>query len=166
MRDFTKLNPAIFDDARFLSLGWESRCVYLYLMGGKHQTSAGCYRIPDGYAATDLKCDPSEYEAARKAVADTGLILFDEETAEVYVSGWYNENPICNPKHAAGTEQLILLISSELIQNAAYEDFSKSKEAFEEAFATRTSRAGGTVSRLGDTALVRNSSVGGRAFGS
>jgi hypothetical protein len=161
MREFTKLNPAIFDDSRFRSVSWIEKTVYLYLMGGKHQTSAGCYKIPDGYAATDLNCDIETYAAARRALVTVGLVAFDEATSEIYILGWFIENPICNPKHAAGTERLIMQIESEVIQEVAGADFFKSKEASEKALEARTSN----VSRLSNSPLVRSSSVGGRAYG-
>ncbi len=135
MRDFTKLTPAIFDDKRFVSIASETvspQVVFFYLMGGKHQNSAGCYKLPDLYAASDLHCSVESYVAARLALVEAGLILFDEDTNELYIVGWFASNgSLTNWKHAAGTERLIYQIESQTISDAAYRDFETVKEDFE-----------------------------------
>lgn len=137
MRSFTKLLPSMFEDKRWLQLDWTARGVYLYLLGGKHQTSAGTYKLPDMYASADLLCDVSDYVSARKAIAAAGLILYDDDTNELYVPGWYAENAITNEKHAVGTSRCIAQIGSEVIRAAAEAEFTQSYEAFYARQATK-----------------------------
>lgn len=137
MRSFTKILPAMFEDKRWLQLGWTARAVYFYFLGGKHQTSAGVYKLPDLYAAADLQCGLPEYIEARDEIANAGLILFDAETNELYLKGWFDENAITNEKHAAGTQRCITAIESDLVREAAESDFEQSYKAFYERQASR-----------------------------
>ncbi|MDJ1634558.1 hypothetical protein [Rhizobium rhizogenes] len=130
MRSFTKILPSMFEDKRWLQLDWTARAVYFYLLGGKHQTSAGAYKLPDMYASADLQCDVSVFVSARKAIAAAGLILYDEDTNELYVHDWYVENGITNEKHATGTARCIDQLSSPVISEAATADYNTSYEAF------------------------------------
>jgi hypothetical protein len=130
MRPFTKVLPDMFEDERWLKLDWVGRCVYFYFLAGKHQNSAGAYKIPDMYAAADLKCEVAEYIAARRALVSSGLILFDETTSEVYVLGWFEENAITNEKHAAGTFRHIDQIRSDQIRSVAEAEYTVSCDAF------------------------------------
>jgi hypothetical protein len=162
MRDFTKLTPTIFDDKRFLSLVTEPispQVVFFYLMGGKHQNSAGCYKLPDLYAASDLHCSVDGYVAARRALVEAGLILYDEETNELYIVGWFASNgSLTNWKHAAGTERLIYQIESQTIADAAYQDFETIKDAFErreEGRKDQRSRSPANVHPLTSTPLMQ-----------
>lgn len=142
MRSFTKILPTMFDDRRWLQLGWTARAVYFYLLGGKHQTSAGVYKLPDLYAAADLACELPEYIEARKAIASAGLILYDEDTHELYLHGWFAENAITNEKHAAGTMRCISQIESDLVRGAAEADYEQSYQAFYERQSSRPGRPG------------------------
>ena len=147
MRSFTKILPNTFDDKRWLELDWTARAVYFYLLGGKHQNSAGAYKLPDLYASADLHCDLKEYIQARQAIADSGLILFDEESHELYLQGWFTENPITNEKHAVGTQRCIMQIGSDVIRAAVETDFEQSYQAFYERQSNRTTRPSGNWPR-------------------
>ncbi|WEZ84648.1 hypothetical protein P6U16_08770 [Rhizobium sp. 32-5/1] len=100
----------------------------LYFVTCEHQNSAGCYRLPDGYAASDLGWDAGRYEKARAAVVDAGLIVFDIETSEIFITGWFETNPAMNPKHAQAVERRISALESDVIREVAEEDFLKSEE--------------------------------------
>nr|WP_272950908.1 DUF935 family protein [Agrobacterium vitis] len=142
MRSFTKILPTMFDDKRWLQLDWTARTVYFYLLGGKHQTSAGAYKLPDLYAAADLHCDLKEYVKAREAITAVGLILYDVDTNELYLTDWFAENGITNEKHAVGTQRCIMQISSNMIRDAADADFQQSYQAFYERQSSKSNRPG------------------------
>lgn len=129
MRDFSKVSPLVWRDKRFRSLASsDAKLAMLYFVTCEHQNSAGCYRLPDGYAASDLAWDAPRYEKARGAVIDAGLIIFDPETSELFIADWFETNPAMNPKHAQAVERRISTIDSDVIREAAEEDFLKSEE--------------------------------------
>lgn len=140
MRSFTKILPGMFDDRRWLQLDWRAKGVYFYLLGGKHQTSAGAYKLPDMYAAADLKCDVSDFIAAREAITAAGLISYDEETNELYLHDWFVENGITNHKHSLGTARCIVQITSDRIREIVEADFILSRDAFLERQAQQSGR--------------------------
>lgn len=129
MRDFSKVSPLLWRDKRFRGLASpDAQIVMLYFLTCEHQNSAGCYRLPDGYAASDLDWDVERYRAARSSVVDAGLILFDPVYNELFVTGWFEFNPAMNQKHAQGVERRIYAIESDVIREAAEDDFLKSEE--------------------------------------
>ncbi|MFP5078485.1 hypothetical protein ACLE20_14350 [Rhizobium sp. YIM 134829] len=148
MRDFSKVSPLIWRDRRFRSLSSsDAQLVFLYFTTSEHQNSAGCCRIPDGYAAADLGWDLQRYLQARELVVEAGLVLFDETTSELVICGWFDTNPAMNPKHARAIERMVSSIESDVIRGAAEEAFS----AFEEVRDSRTTKQGrGNVLDIGD----------------
>ncbi|CAN7396693.1 hypothetical protein LJR235_002373 [Pararhizobium sp. LjRoot235] len=151
MREFSKVSPLLWRDKRFQGLASsDARLAFFYFSTCEHQTSAGCYRLPDGYAANDLGWDTARYQAARKEITSAGLILFDEDTSEIFVAGWFKENPITNGKHATGTSRLIMNIQSDTIREAAEEGFIESRDTFESARAEQK-QGPSNVSRLANS---------------
>lgn len=116
MRPFSKVSPQMWNQKTFKGLpSSDAKLLMLYFLTGPHQNSAGCYRLPDGYAAADLGWDIPRYVEAREAVIAAELIAFDGDTSELYVRGWFELNPITNDKHKIGSERIIDgLESSEL----------------------------------------------------
>ncbi|MDW9902035.1 hypothetical protein GOA77_09165 [Sinorhizobium meliloti] len=151
MRDYSKVSPLIWRDKRFNSLASsDAKLAMLYFATSEHQNSAGCYRLPDGYAAADLGWDVDRYQAARGAVVSSGLILFDEATSELFLVDWFESNPITNGKHAKGTQSLIVRIDSDTIREAAEDAFLASRERFEAGKEEQSSN----LTRLTDTRFM------------
>ena len=131
MRDYTKVSPSIWSSPRFLGLkSDEARLLMLYIVTNKHQTSAGVYALPEGYARVDLGDWPeAKYRAAFRNIIDAGLIRFDIETSEVMVERWFRHNPPMSVKHFVGSIRIIdRQIKSEGLREAA-------REACEQAWA-------------------------------
>lgn len=132
MREFSKVSPLMWRNKRFCMLSSsDAKLAMLYFVTCEHQNSAGCYRLPDGYAASDLTWDVPRYEKARTAVVDAGLIAFDPDTSELFVCGWFETNPAMNPKHAQSVERRMMDLESDLIREQVEAEFSISEEARE-----------------------------------
>lgn len=97
----------------------------LYFLTCRHQTSAGCYQLPDGYAAADLGWEIEAYVVARREVEAAELILFDEDTSEIFIVGWFANNPVTNEKHKMGCIRLIESMESEKIHDAAENEMNE-----------------------------------------
>jgi len=133
MRDFSKVSPLLWRDKSFRSLASsDARLLYLYCMTSEHQNSAGCYRIPDLYAASDLGWDPPRLLQAREEIVRAGLVQFDEDTSEIYIVDWFKTNPITNVKHYMGTLRLVLEIESDQIRELVEEAVSVSEQERQE----------------------------------
>ncbi|MDO9416205.1 hypothetical protein [Pararhizobium sp.] len=159
MRDFSKVSPLLWRDKRFRSLPTsDAQIAMLYFLTCEHQNSAGCYRLPDGYAASDLDWNTERYEKARAAIVAAGLILFDPDTSELFVAGWFEFNPAMNQKHSQGVERRISSIDSDAVRDAANEDFQKS----EEGRASRPSKPERPSLHDVNDRLTRSSYISGR----
>jgi hypothetical protein len=122
-RDFCKVAPAIWTSKRFARLENKTKLLMLYLLTCPHQTSAGAFHVPAGYACTDLGWSSEAYSAGISELAASGLILFDHEEEEVFIHNWFKFNGITNPKHEMGTRKLIEALKSKAIQDAALKGF-------------------------------------------
>ncbi len=132
MRDFSKISPAIWQSNRFKNLpSDDGRYLHLYFLTSRHQTSAGCYQLPDGYACTDLRWTPKRYATARNELIDAGLICFDPESSVLMITGWFKHNPPMNPSHSQGIASLLDALPSDEICNAALEALRESQDSIE-----------------------------------
>ena len=97
----------------------------LYFLSCRHQTSAGCCNLPDGYASSDLGWPLDVYVKARREIEAADLIVFDEEDSEIYIRGWFEDNPVTNDKHKHGCFRIISSMQSEKIYKAAEEEIGE-----------------------------------------
>ena len=122
MREFSKISPAVWHSPRFNSLpSDDGRDLYLYLLSSPHQTSAGAYHLPEGYACADLRWPEGRYRQARDQLITADLITFDADTEAVMIKRWFKHNPPKNEKHYRGIIQMIARLSSATTRQAASE---------------------------------------------
>lgn len=146
MRDFSKISPALWQSKRFNTLpSDDGRYLYLYLLTNEHQTSAGAYRLPDGYATNDLRWEFSRYEKARQELANAELIVFDETESVVMITRWFKHNPPMSESHFIGIGRMLERLPSQMILEAA----SKAAlESWEWVHAARLAKAAKSVKAL------------------
>ncbi|MGA1803352.1 hypothetical protein [Rhizobium sp. HT1-10] len=157
MREFSKVSPLFWRNKRFSALtSTDAKLCMLYFVTCEHQNSAGCYRLPDAYAAADLSWPMQHYLEVRQQLADAGLILFDDESKELFVTDWFETNPAMNDKHSQGCQRLISNIESDNVREAAEDAFLQAEENRQ----SKPSKAAGSVpnfnpsSRLASTGYL------------
>lgn len=123
-REFNMVSPALWGSEKFASVSRSAKLLHLYVMTSPHQTSAGGYRLPAGYAAEDLHCDPDEFGADLAELVKAGLLLHDPDSKEVYVVGWFRFCAPANQKHAIGAHRLISKIASDRLRETMEADFA------------------------------------------
>jgi hypothetical protein len=117
MRDFSKVSPTLWHSERFNHLATDdARYAYLYLLTCEHQTSAGCYRLPDAYAAADLHWPVERYQKARAELEKAELIHFDAANSVLMVTRWFRFNPPMNEKHLKGIRHILERLPSQPIR--------------------------------------------------
>lgn len=113
-----------------------ARYLYLYFLTSPHQTSSGCMVMKEAYALGDLGLQgaawtPEAYRRYKSVLVNAGLILVDDETDEILVTGWWNDRPPNNPDWFIGAEKQCDAISSPLLRKAAQDALGVHREAFE-----------------------------------
>lgn len=160
MRDFSKISPAVWQSPRFNNLPSDGeRLLYLYLLTSSHQTSAGCYQLPDGYACADLKWELERYRTARQVLVDSELILFDQENGVVMITRWFKHNPPMNEKHFIGIERMLKRLPSDFIREAAHLALNEARQSIESERASRSPRKQNAVD---DAPNAQNEGIPGR----
>ena len=139
MREFSKISPAVWHSPRFNGLpSQDGRYLYLYLLTSPHQTSAGAYSLPEGYACADLQWPKEKYCAARDELIAADLIDFDAKTEVVLIKRWFKHNPPMNQKHLQGILKLLDRLPSPRLQEAALVDVQEALKAREDTTSTLT----------------------------
>lgn len=128
-REFTKVSPNVWRSNRFRKLPTsDAQLLYLYFLTCEHQNSAGCFRIPDGYACADLGWEESRYLGARTQLVDGDMVSFDPEGEVIYIHRWFKHSPPMNDKHAQGTMRLIFEIESDTLRDKVEEEFQEADD--------------------------------------
>jgi len=139
LREYSKVSPNLWQSKRFNSLASDdARYLYLYLLTNSHQTSAGCYRLPNGYACDDLRWPVDRYVAARTALIDADLVQFDADTSEVRIVRWFRHNPPATTDHLTGIVRQLERLQSEKLATDAIAD---AEAAWEEVERDRLEKA-------------------------
>ena len=148
MRDFSKISPTLWHSTRFNGLATDdARYAYLYLLTSEHQTSAGCYRLPDAYAAADLHWPVDRYLKALAELVTAGLVKHDATASVIMITRWFRFNAPMNEKHLKGIRHVLERLPSRIIWAAA------TAELDETLAATVAAKAGPDAKQTaGDTA--------------
>lgn len=134
MREYSKVSPALWQSERFNSLpSDDGRYLYLYLLTNGHQTSAGCYRLPTGYACADLRWEAKRYSKALQELADADLVRVDEVAKVVSITRWFKHNPPLSESHMLGIERQLEKLPSPSIAEAALSEAQEAWATFEAA---------------------------------
>ncbi|TPN58638.1 hypothetical protein FJ976_01640 [Mesorhizobium sp. B1-1-9] len=119
-REFSKISPKVWRSKRFRALPTDdARFLLMFLLTSEHQTSAGCFRMPDAYAAADLGWPSDRMQAARKYLVEGGLLAFDTLTDEYFVVGWFGHNKPMNASHQKSIVRVVANIESDAVREAA-----------------------------------------------
>jgi hypothetical protein len=141
MRDFSKVSPTLWHSERFNSLATDdARYAFLYILTSEHQTSAGCYRLPDAYAAADLHWPLERYQKARAELAKAELIRFDANASVLMVTRWFRFNPPMNPSHLKGIRHVLDRLPSQTIRVDASAELDEVMTANAQARAEREAK--------------------------
>ena len=127
-REFSKISPTVWRSGRFTAQDADAMVLHLYFMTCEHQNSAGCFRLPDGYACADLGWEPKKYVRCREQLTNAGLVRLENETCEVFVHRWFKHNPPMNDKHTQGTRFIIERIESDDIREKVGAEFQEVDE--------------------------------------
>jgi hypothetical protein len=138
MRAYSQVYTCFWTDTLIQSLTDAAKLLALYLLTGPHTTMLGCFRLPVGYVAEDLKW---EKEAALQGLVELenrGFMKRDALLDWVWIPQFLKWNPIENPNQAKGIAKLVDQLPPSLVflnpLKTRLLDYSKH---FEEGFRNR-----------------------------
>jgi hypothetical protein len=132
MRDFTKISPSVWRSQRFNALATDdARYLYLYLLTCEHQTNAGAYHLPHGYACDDLRWEKDRFAAAFAELVAASLVIHDATTAEIAITRWFKHNAPMSESHLIGVERTIERIHSSVVAEAVLNELHEAWDLFQ-----------------------------------
>ena len=134
---FTMFRRSIWHSKRFASLPNDAaRYLYIYFLTHPQQTSTGCFRLTAPHALADLAAmtgadwTAANYEAGRAAIIKNELILADDETHELLITRWWQDNGPTNEDWFNGVRKYCEAIKSPSLRAAAQDALGVCWQAF------------------------------------
>lgn len=112
MRDYGKVQSAFWTSTDTQDLSDTGRILALYLLTGPHSNQIGCFRLPDGYAAEDLKWGMERVSEGFRELSAKGFATRDDVSKWVVVHKFCKWNEIENPNQAKSAARLFDLVPS------------------------------------------------------
>lgn len=106
MRDYGKVQTAFWTSADIQSLSDDAKMLALYLLSSPHTNQIGCFRLPDGYAAEDLKWGTERVTKGFQELSTNGFATRDEASKWVVIHKFTRWNEIENPNQAKAAVKL------------------------------------------------------------
>lgn len=106
MREYGSVKTQFWSDLPYQNLSTHAKLLAVYLLTGPHTNMLGCFRLPMGYVAEDLKWD---VETASKAFSELDQIRFlirDSESNWILITNFLDWNPIENPNQGKSLSKL------------------------------------------------------------
>lgn len=106
MRDYGKVQTAFWTSADIQALSDDAKLLALYLLSSPHTNQIGCFRLPDGYAAEDLKWSTERVLKGFRELSQNGFAARDEASKWVVIHKFTRWNEIENPNQAKAAVKL------------------------------------------------------------
>lgn len=106
MRDYGKVQTAFWTSDDIQCLGDDAKLLALYLLSGPHTTQIGCFRLPDGYVAEDLKWTSERVSKGFDELSKRGFATRDDVSKWVVIHKFTKWNEIENPNQAKAALKL------------------------------------------------------------
>jgi hypothetical protein len=97
MRDYGKVHSAFWSSPTVAALSDDAKLLALYLMTCQHNTIAGVFRLPDGYASEDLGWGPKRVAQGFDELFENGFARRCNATKWVWICKHLIWNPPENP---------------------------------------------------------------------
>jgi hypothetical protein len=114
MREYGKIHTAMWASPTFKALSDNGRMLAIYLLTCQHQTIAGVFRCPDGYAAEDLDWSPERVRKGFEELFRCGFATRCERTKWVKVHKFLDWNPPENPNQRKAVDKCLSLLPKEV----------------------------------------------------
>ncbi|MFM2322171.1 MAG: uncharacterized protein RLZZ225_324 [Pseudomonadota bacterium] len=106
MREYGSVQTQFWSDLALQNLSTHAKLLAVYLLTGPHTTMLGCFRLPAGYVAEDLKWEVETVCNTFKELTQIGFLIRDTESNWVLITHFLTWNPIENPNQGKSLSKL------------------------------------------------------------
>jgi hypothetical protein len=110
VRQFGRIETAIWQTPKFRALSERGQRLYLYLIACPHGNAIGCFRLPYGYAEEDLAWPRETLLETLSELLANGLATYNERLSIVRLAGWFGHNVIENRNVGRGAVKTLGLL--------------------------------------------------------
>lgn len=97
MRDYGKVYTAFWSNEDMRAMSEDARMLALYLMTCPHGNMLGCFRLPNAYAAEDLKWEIERVSKGFEELFQNGFVYRCQRTFWVFIRKYLQWNQFENP---------------------------------------------------------------------
>lgn len=97
MRIYGSIQTKFWTHSDIQNLTDQAKLLATYLLSSSHTNMLGCFRIPVGYVAEDLKWSFEAVEQALNELVQINYLTYDVTTSWVFIHSFLKFNPIENP---------------------------------------------------------------------
>ncbi len=155
MRIFGSVQRSFWENSEIHELSDQSKLLAIYLLTGPHSNMLGCFRLPDGYIAEDLKWEFNHTKNAFDQLTEINFLTRDSQSSWVVIHQFLKWNPIQNPRQGIGVQKLFDIVP---IQSAAFKPLVKSLLTYgkylEKGFADRLILSQPSLETLSEESLA------------
>lgn len=106
MREYGSVQTQFWSDLALQNLSTHAKLLAVYLLTGPHTNMLGCFRLPTGYVAEDLKWDGETVYDAFAELSQIGFLSRDAKLDWVCIQHFLVWNPIENPNQGKSVSKL------------------------------------------------------------
>lgn len=97
MREYGSIQTKFWTHADVQLLSDQAKLLGAYLLSSPHTNMLGCFRIPVGYIADDLKWNTEIVTKALDDLSQIGFLIYDNKNSWVTIASFLKHHPIENP---------------------------------------------------------------------
>lgn len=106
MREYGSVQTQFWSDLALQNLSTHAKLLAVYLLTGPHTNMLGCFRLPIGYVAEDLKWDEERVYQAFSELSQVKFLIRDTESNWILITHFLDWNPIENPNQGKSLSKL------------------------------------------------------------
>lgn len=131
MRTYGRVSAAFWTDEKTVALSSNGKVLALYILTGPHSNGIGCYRLPMGYIADDLKWEPGTVTETLSELLASGFVKRCETTSWLFIPKFLTHNTPENPNVGIALSKLIALVPTKC---SFYQEFVASLQPHAKRF--------------------------------
>ncbi|MCH9754381.1 MAG: hypothetical protein K0U11_00760, partial [Gammaproteobacteria bacterium] len=94
MREYGSVQTQFWSDIALQNLSTHAKLLAVYLLTGPHTNMLGCFRLPTGYVAEDLKWNEETVYNAFSELDQIRFLIRDPESNWILIINFLDWNPI------------------------------------------------------------------------